>query len=344
MARHHRLSPRRVAAAAAAGAVLLAGLVLAVSSATASPAKPKTLRLAYLSFAVANPYDTPMLAAAQTAASALNAKITVFDANNSATTQFNQLQNVIAAGKRRYDGVIVQPIFGAGLVTLVRQAIAKGIKVGNVDQILGADFTTSRPQVKGLSANVVHVPSEIGRKLGVLTVRACNRIGKAPCKVGYIYGVKASGVDKAVRTAFDRAIAAGREVQVVAEGESFFSTEGGLTATQNILQAQPDLHVLVGADQALTGGRSAIQAAGRKDLLQVGWGGSQLGLQAVRTGVQFGDVMMRPATAGRLAVQDLVRAIRTGKSQPGRDVLAGLPDDGIVTRANVKKFTPEYYG
>ncbi len=183
-------------------------------------------------------------------------------------------------GKKRYDGVIVQPIFGAGLVKLVKQAIAKGLKVGNIDQILGTDFSTSRKQVPGLAANVVFVPTELGGKLGVLTVRACNRLGKSPCKVGYIYGIKGLIPDMPVKSAFDKAIAAGNNIQVVAEGQSYFSTEGGLTATHTILQARPDLDVLVATDQSLTGAQCPIAAAGRKDLLTVGWGGSSLAFQS----------------------------------------------------------------
>ncbi len=109
---------------------------------TAAPSEPeKTLEIAYLSFAVANSYDAPMLAAAQAAAAAGNAKLTVFDANLEPPTQTKQLQDAIASGK--YDGIITQPLFGAGLVEDVEKAIAAGIGVGNIDQILGADMTTA---------------------------------------------------------------------------------------------------------------------------------------------------------------------------------------------------------
>src|SRR5512140_1742967 len=202
-----------------------------VTAATAAPTQApqsaapvatstKTLQLAYLSFAVANSYDAPMLAAAKAAASAGNAQLTVFDANNDPATQTKQLQDAVASGK--YDGIVLQPIYGAGLVTDVKNAIAKGVPVGNIDQILGADFTTANSQVDGLSANVVFVPSEMGTKMGELTVQACQAKNANPCKVGYIYSVKASGLDGALYTAFTAAIAKGTNIQVVAQGESFY--------------------------------------------------------------------------------------------------------------------------
>ena len=86
-----------------------------------------------------------------------NAKITVFDANNDPKAQFSQLQT--AATSKQYDAIIVQPIFGTGLISVVKQAIKNGIKVVNMDQELGPNLSTSKPQVPGLSGNVVFVPT-----------------------------------------------------------------------------------------------------------------------------------------------------------------------------------------
>ena len=107
----------------------------------------KTLEIAYLSFAVANSYDAPMLAAAKAAAAAGNANLTVFDANLVPADQVKQLQDATASGK--YDAIITQPLYGAGMVEDVKKAIAAGIAVGNIDQILGADMTTADFQVEG---------------------------------------------------------------------------------------------------------------------------------------------------------------------------------------------------
>ena len=92
---------------------------------TAAPTAEKTLEIAYISFAVANSYDAPMLAAAQASASAGNAKLTVFDGNLDPPTQTKQLQDAVASGK--YDGIVLQPVYGAGLVEGAKAAIAAGI-------------------------------------------------------------------------------------------------------------------------------------------------------------------------------------------------------------------------
>jgi ribose transport system substrate-binding protein len=329
----------------AAGAVLATALLVvacgsssssSTSSSTTGGAK-KQAKIAYLSFAVANSYDAPMLAAAQAVAKDSGASLTVLDANNDPKAQFAQLQNATASGK--YNAIIVQPIFGTGLITGVQDAIAKGIKVVNMDQILGKDLTTDQPQVKGMSGNVVFVPTDIGRKLGNLVVQACQSKNLNPCNVGYLFDIKASALDVAINQAFNKATAG--KIKVVAQGESFFTAAKGLAATQNMLQAHPDINLIVGSDQGIEG---AVQAVGKKKVILVGYGASAAALQGVASGAWYGDVAQLPSSEGRLATQAAVKAVQSGTTSGGVDPVASLPNGGIVTKANVKQFTAEWPG
>jgi ribose transport system substrate-binding protein len=311
------------------------------AAASAAPSvNDKPLEIAYLSFAVANSYDAPMLAAAKATAAANNANLTVFDANLNPADQTKQLQDAIASGK--YDAIITQPLYGAGLVADVEKAIAAGIAVGNIDQILGADQTTAAAQVDGLSANVAFVPQTLGTKIGELVVKACQEKAANPCNVGYIWSVKAAALDQTLRKAFDEVIASHPEIKVVSDdGESFYTTPAGLTAAQNIIQAHPDVTVITGADQAITGAVQAVAAANLKDKVAlVGYGGGTVALQDIKNGIRYGTVMQMPATEGRLGTEQLIQAIRTGTPSPGVDPLDSLPDGGVVTSANVDTFLP----
>jgi ribose transport system substrate-binding protein len=308
---------------------------------TAPSAAAKTLEIAYLSFAVANSYDAPMLAAAKAAAAAGNANITVFDANLVPADQVKQLQDATASGK--YDAIITQPLYGAGMVEDVKKAIAQGIAVGNIDQVLGADMTTADFQVPGLSSNVAFVPSELGKKIGNLVVTACADLksdATHPCNVGYIWSVKAAALDIALKKAFDEAIAPHPEIKVVSDtGESFYTTALGLKAAQDIVAAHPDVSVIVSADQAITGAVQAVKDIKDKVRL-VGYGGGAVALQGIASGERFGTVMQMPATEGGLGTKNLIDAIRSGTPVPGVDPLATLPDGGVVTKANVATFLP----
>ena len=325
---------------------MCASLFLAMGAATATAAGLRdqatgTVHIAYLSFAVQNSYDAPMLAAAKSAAAANGAVLTVFDANNSPTTQYTQLQDAITA--HQYQGIIVQPIFGTGLLGLVKQAISDHIQVADLDQELGPNLGTDQPQVKGLAANVVFVPTEIGQKLGALVVHAC--AGYNPCQVGYMYDIKASALDEAIYRGFSSSTAGHANVKIVAQGQSYFTPSDGLTAAQNMLQSHQNLTLIVGSDQGIEGAQQAVAGAGRTGkVILVGYGASAAALRGIRSGAWYGDVAQLPASEGRLAVEDLVSAIKTGVSSGGVDPVAQLPSGGVITKSNVGQFHAEWPG
>jgi ribose transport system substrate-binding protein len=312
------------------------------SAAAATSAAPKAATIAYLSFAVDNSYDAPMLAAAQAVASADGATLKVFDANNSPQTQYDQLQTVINSGQ--YNGIITQPIESTGLVSLVKEAIAKGIKVVNMDQILGSSLSTAAPQVAGLSANVTFVPTTIGTQLGQQVVAACASKKLSPCKVGYLYDIKASSLDTAIYGAFTAAIK-GSPVQVVTYGQSYFTPTIGLTAVETMLQASPNLNLIVGSDQGIEGAMTALSTTDKSDhVILVGYGASAAAVAGIESGAVFSDVAQAPSAEGTDAVKALVAAIESGKVSGTVDPVAGFPDSGVVNKADVSQFTPEWQG
>src|SRR5262249_25798199 len=241
---------------------------------------------------------------------------------------------------KQYDAIVVQPIFGPQLIPTIKSAIKSGLKVVNMDQILGTNPGTAAPPVAGLAGNVVFVQTEIGTKQGGLVVKACAALKASPCKVGYLYSVKVSSLDTAIRKGFNAATA-GHNIKVVAEGETFYNPANALKAAQTMLQAQPDLNVIVGADQGATGAQQALNG---KKVTLIGYGGGGVGLKAVSSGAWYGTVIQRPATEGQLGMQCVIKAIKSGKGCGGIDVLANLPDGGVVTKSNASQFKAEWPG
>lgn len=331
----------------AIGATAVAALALAACSTTApTPGDTPTgdrLQIAYISFAVANTYDEPMLAAAQEVADANNAELTVFDGNLDPNTQVTLIQDAIASGQ--YDGIITQPIYGPAIIDVVKQAIDAGITVVNIDQILGNDFTTGKTQVDGLAANVVFVPSELGKKFGEQTVAACASKNLNPCNVAYLHDVKASAIGVALWDGFTAATK-GSPVTVVAEGETFYNPAAAQTAVTDILTANPNINLIATSDQGLQGAAQAIEAGGKSlgDFLFVGYGGSQWGQGKVADGVVFADVVQAPATEGRLGMEAMIDALRNNNKQGDVDPFAEFPNKGVMTKDTASKFTGEWAG
>lgn len=336
---------RRTVAITAAAAVTALALAACSAPAAEEPAAEgeETLQIAYISFAVANTYDEPMLAEAERVAAENNAEITVFDGNLDPNLQVTLIQDVIASGQ--YDGMIVQPIYGPALIDVVGQAIAAGIAVVNIDQILGDDFTTAETQVDGLAANVVFVPSDLGTKLGEQVVDACATQDLDPCNVAFLHDVKASAIGVALYDAFN-AVIAGTPVTIVAEGETFYNPAAAQTAVSDILTANPNIDLIATSDQGLQGAVAAIESAGGSlaDYLMVGYGGSAWSQQKVAEGVVYANVLQVPATEGRLGMEALIDALRNGSTPGDIDPFADLPGGGVITQENASEFTGEWAG
>jgi ribose transport system substrate-binding protein len=313
------------------------------SSSSSSSASGKTYNVAYLSYAVANDYDKGMLANAQAVAAKSGIKITVFDAANSSNTQYSQMQTAISSGK--YQGIITQPIVGTALVPLVQQAIAAGIKVVNMDQILGSNLRTAAPQVQGLSGNAVFVPYTTAVTSGKLAAQACESVNANPCDIGFLYDVKASQLDIAEYAGFVVGLKADPNAKITNTGQTNFTQAQALTATQDMLTANPNLKVIWGSDQGAEGAASAVAAAGKQGkVLIIGAGGGSIAIADVKSGVLYGELFNAPATEGTVAMQMMAKALTTGQSSGGVNVAATFPNGGAITKANVDQFKAQYTG
>jgi ribose transport system substrate-binding protein len=313
------------------------------ASTGSSSSSAKTYNVAYLSYAVANDYDKGMLANAEAVAKKNHINITVFDANNSSNTQYSQMQTAISSGK--YQGIITQPIVGTALVPLVQQAIAAGIKVVNMDQILGPNLRTAAPQVQGLSGNAVFVPYQSAITSGHLAAEACESLKADPCDIGFLYDVKASELDQAEYAGFIVGLAADPNAKITNTGQTNFTQSGGLTASEDMLTANPHLDVIWGSDQGAEGAAEAVSQAGRQGkVLIIGAGGGSIAIADVKSGVLFGELFNAPATEGTVAMQMMAKALTTGQSSGGVDVAATFPDQGAITKANVDQFSAQYTG
>lgn len=349
--RHARSAPAREAAIVAlvGASLLVGGCSSSGSPATAGQpnsgskaANADSVHLAYFAFSQQNSYEAPQIAAARKEGSSQNSDMTVFDAANNAQKQYGQIQDAIANGK--YDGFLIDSVDGAGLVPLVTRALSRHIKVVALNTVLGPDLTKTAPQVPGVSASVVYTAFDRGQHEGKLVQQACATIS-GDCKVGYMYDFKASGFDKGVRSGLDSAISSNPKIKIVAEGEDSFTATGGLASAQTMLQAHPDLNVLVGSDQGMAGATQAVSATHKTAQIKIiGLGGSVAGLDRVRAGTWFGECPSLPATQGRVAAGAIVKAIRQGIDSGGINPASDLPDGGLATKANIAKFTGEWTG
>ena len=278
----------------------------------------------------------------QTVAAAAGINITEFDAEFNVDLQTTQLQDIIASGE--FDGIIVAALFGEGLIPDLEEALALGMKIVVLNQVVGPALDTAEPQVDGFSASVLAPPLRSGERMGELVVQAC--ADKDPCNVVYFYGIRGIPLDIALRDGFDAVTSANPAITVVAEGEGLYlGPDQGIAQMQDILVATPDFDVVVGADQPIQGVEIVLTDAGvLEGVALIGLGGSTHALAAISSGTWFAGVMGAPATEGRLAMEAMVAALTEGTSLGGIDPLTELPDGGLVVKDNVMLFLPEWNG
>ena len=76
----------------------------------------------------------------------------------------------------------------------------------------------------------------------------------------------------------------------------------------------------------------------------IGFGGSEVAIEAVKSGAWFGDLFGAPFTEGELAMQAMIAALRDGTVSGGINPLGNFPNGGLVTADNVADFTPQWAG
>jgi len=325
---------------AATPAPTAAPTAAATAAPTAAPtATPAPQQVAYLSASTANTWLAASKAEIDKLAVANNITITTFDGQFKADLQHTQMQDIIASGK--YQAILVVALDGVGLTPDLKDAMAKGIKIVGMNQVIGPDFTTANPQVPGISAMVFEPPLIRGQRIGKLVNKAC--AGIDPCRVVYFFGIKGIPLDTAVRQGFDATIAPNVKVVDEREGQ-YLGPDKGQTAMQDSITATKGaFDVVIGADQSMQGAQLAISAAGLTGKKIIGFGGSKAAYDAITSGAWYGDMWGTPATEGTLAMQAIIDALN-GKDDGGVDPGAKAIDDNGVTKDNISQFTAQWAG
>jgi len=171
-----------------------------------------------------------------------------------------------------------------------------------------------------------------------------------PQKVGILTGPNLHPIT----LSFDKALAdvtkAHPDFEVVAKYRTDYSPPDSQVKTQTMLQANPDLTVIIGAYTNMSKGAvPALEAAGKLGQVKVyEAGGTQWSMEALRKGWIQATTGFYRKTAAEAAVQAILDA-RTGKAVPrvilndGHAPIAGQESGqvGIVTKANVDGYVSE---
>lgn len=296
----------------------------------------KPLSIAFSGFAKANSFTAAVYKGAEDYAKAHNATATFLDPNFDAQAQVSQIQDAVTSN--RYDVFVVMANDGTAVVPALESAIAAGKKVVVLMAPVGTRYDTGDPQLPG-AINIVDPPTDNGKLLGQLAAEACKKSAATPCKVAYLEGFKSLPLDNA-RTDAVKATLAAAGAEVVMSIEGGYTNDQGRKAMQDVLQAHPDVNVVIGSSQAIAGAASV--AGTDSKILFVANGGSRQALEAVKDGSWFATVCAPTVQAGATAAAVGLAAAR-GQQVPVATAFEDLsPVGGLCNAANVAKVQGEY--
>lgn len=327
----------RLAIAVLAAAVVAVTSAIGASAQSAAPAqKGKVKAIAFFGFAAANSFAQATWAGVQQTARKYHVQAKFFDPNFNAQTQVSQIQDAITTG--RYQAFVIQANDGNAVIPAIKQALKAHIAVVAEFTPVGSNYATIKPPLRGMSF-VGEAPVWNGQALGRLGIQACK--GLDPCNVAYLEGFKSLPLDNARTEAVKKTLATAKNVKLVADVEGGYTQASGLKAAQDVLQAHPDVNVIIGSSQAIEGAEQAVKAAGKLGQIKlIGNGGSCQAIAAVRSGRWFAAYVIAERSAGAKAAEIAIQAAM-GKKVPVSFDTRKLQNP-IGTKKNLGNFKAQY--
>ncbi|MGW0163017.1 sugar ABC transporter substrate-binding protein [Mycobacterium sp. NPDC003323] len=326
-----------------AGTCATAVLVLAGCSPTADDAG-QTPSIGFLQLASAA-YTNAIRTGVEQAAAAGGYQVTTFDAGSDPQKQVAQCQDAVSSG--RLDGLVIEPVDGATLAGCVASAVAAGMQVSVLESAIGPDPSSPEIQVDGIAAQLVLRPSDLALASAEMAAMACQHLN--PCDVAYSIADPAAQILVEQKDATVAALAEHSNISVVAEVNGGYDNPAqGRAAVQDAHQAHGGIDVVIGDDDVTMQGinRWVVDEGLQGKVATIGNGATEASVASIRSGAQFGTIVLYPRTAGARATEYLLKAIGGESGAPISETWAEFsplgPGQLVLTRSNVDAFQPEF--
>lgn len=300
-----------------AGVGVIAAMMLAGCSTTAPGSTPKSeapatgnnpqkegIKIGLAISTQSNPFFVTLKEGAQQAAAAGTAELITVDAQDDAAKQASSIEDLI---QQKVDVIIINPTDSSAVVPAVESANAAGIPVITVDRTSDGGTVAS------------HIASD-NKAGGALAAQYIAEQLGGSGNVVELEGIPGSSAARERGAGFNEEIAKSSGIQIVAKQPADFDRAKGLTVMENILQGNKDIRaVFAHNDEMALGALKAIEAAGLKDIIVVGFDATDDAVKEVNAGTMSATVAQKPEQMGVLAVQTAIKLAK------GESVEASIP-------------------
>jgi ribose transport system substrate-binding protein len=234
-----------------------------------------------------NPFFVALRDGAQAEAKAAGINLITVDAQNDAAKQIAGVEDLI---QKKVRVILLNPTDSDAVANVVKEATAAGIKVISLDRAVnGAE----------VSAHIASDNVAGGKMAGEFLLKRLGGKGN----LVELEGIPGSSAARERGEGFDSVIAGKPGVKLVAKQPANFDRAQGLTVMENILQGNRDIQgVFAQNDEMALGAQRAIEEAGLKNVVIVGFDATADAVAAVKAGKLAATVQQKPELIGKMGV------------------------------------------
>ncbi|MBP6322455.1 MAG: ribose ABC transporter substrate-binding protein RbsB [Fusobacteriaceae bacterium] len=233
-----------------------------------------------------NPFFVTLKEGAEKKAKELGHEIIVLDSQNTPSKELSNVEDLMVKG---IDVLLINPTDSDAVTAAVKEANRSKVPVITLDRGANGGKVVS------------HVASDNvagGKMAGEYVLKSLNGKGK----VVELEGIPGTTAARDRGKGFNEAI--NGKLTVVAKQAADFDRTKGLTVTENILQAQPEVNAIFAHnDEMALGAIKALEASGRKNVMVVGFDATDDAVKAVKDGKMAATVAQKPSEIGAKGVE-----------------------------------------
>ncbi len=282
-------------------------------------------------YTLSAPYFAAQVAAAVDEAKKAGCEVSQSDGQNDMNKQISDVEDMVAKGVNL---LILNPRDPEGLVAAANAAPKAGVKVVVMDSSINPKAHVITQVRSSNDQNGYLVGEWLAKKME----------GK-PIRMILLSGSQGNEVGRDRRLGVFKGLLEGQLVneghagfQVLGQGWGSWSTDGGLKAAEDQLQAHPDANVILGEnDSMVLGAIKALEAAGKKDVLVLAAAdGQKEALALIKEGKYGATGLNDPDLVARTAVDIGVKALKGELPADYPKLVLTKPD--VITKENVDKY------
>lgn len=257
-------------------------------AASAPPAQAAGATIGLSISTLNNPFFVTLRDGAQAEAAARGVTLITVDAQDDPAKQIASVEDLI---QKKVKVILINPTDSGAVANVVKQATDAGVKVISLDR-----------SVKGAEVSA-HIASDnlAGGKLAAEFL--LEKIG-GKGNVVELEGLPGSSAARERGQGFHSVIDGKAGVTLVAKQPADFDRAKGLAVMENILQGNKNVQgVFAHNDEMALGALKAIEAAGLKNVVVVGFDATADALAAVKEGKLAATVQQKPDLIGKMGVE-----------------------------------------